>query len=399
MALSQCLDLISFVIWFNGLGAWMKVLHISRRRLSGDLKELAYGPDLDHFKALAHLLGENYILCLSSNGKTHEIEKENVRFYLASSIVTLMIRAVRLAGNFDLLVGENPFAAGLVASTAGSLRHKPVIITVHGYDFSHDVKASWKFRLQFYFRHLPLKFCALVRTDSEAVANVIKNWGISKNKIRTLSSRVDCETFKPQIDESAIRNRFNLTGKRVVLYGGSLLPIKGVEVLLDAAFIVTSKITDATFLIVGDGSLHSSLQQRTRDLGLQRNVIFAGRVPYHEMPQYMAAAELLVHPSRTESIGRVLLEAQASEKPVVATKVGGIPEAVRENETALLVPPNDPKSLAEAIMRVLNNRSIAAQMGKNGRAFALEHFDFWSQEEKLVKLYHEVASRDNDQPR
>jgi glycosyltransferase involved in cell wall biosynthesis len=146
-------------------------------------------------------------------------------------------------------------------------------------------------------------------------------------------------------------------------------------------------------LIVGGGELKTEYQNVADRLGILDHVKFAGDVANEELPKYYAASDILVLPSkdRSEGFGLVLLEANAVGKPVIGTRVGGIPSVIRDGYNGLLVPPNRPEELAHAIKRVLTDDEMRNQMGKNGRAFAEQH-DWAIVAEQTENLYRRALA-------
>jgi glycosyltransferase involved in cell wall biosynthesis len=128
-------------------------------------------------------------------------------------------------------------------------------------------------------------------------------------------------------------------------------------------------------------------------LGIADRVTFRGHIAYGDLPRYYPGADVLVIPSFSETFGMTLVEAMACEVPVVATRVGGIPEVVANGETGILVEPGDPSVLADAILRVLSDDSLKQSMGKEGRRRVLAHFS-WEQVSKvLLSHYAEICGR------
>jgi glycosyltransferase involved in cell wall biosynthesis len=147
---------------------------------------------------------------------------------------------------------------------------------------------------------------------------------------------------------------------------GRLSGEKGLDVLLDAFAHVAEQMPDARLVLVGDGPERGSLEARARDLSIADRVEFLGQ--RSDVPALMVDLNLYVLPSRTEGLPMALLEAMAARLPIVATRVGGIPEAVADGESALLVSPEDPTALAEAMMRVLSETGLAERLQGAARA-------------------------------
>ena len=148
---------------------------------------------------------------------------------------------------------------------------------------------------------------------------------------------------------------------------GALEPTKGTDVLLAAWRALRPSLPDARLVLVGDGSLRPLVDEAVADPTLDGTVALTGRLPREAVAHELDAATLLVLPSRSEGLPLVLLEAMARARPVVATRVGGIPELVEDGVTGLLVPPADADALADALLALLRDRSCGERMGRAGR--------------------------------
>jgi len=146
-----------------------------------------------------------------------------------------------------------------------------------------------------------------------------------------------------------------------------LSPEKGLNYLMLAAAPVVGARKGVTFLIAGGGPLREALIQQAESLGIGDKVRFYGVFPRHDLFRIMAMTDILVLPSLTEGMGYAIVEAMAYGKPVVATAVGGVPEVVKHQKTGLLVPPRDPRRLAEALMILVDDEEMRVQMGMAGR--------------------------------
>jgi glycosyltransferase involved in cell wall biosynthesis len=174
----------------------------------------------------------------------------------------------------------------------------------------------------------------------------------------------------------------------VLLEVGRLCEVKGQRELITA--LSQLERDDVTLLLAGDdlesgGTYRRALQQQARDLGVESRVRFLGR--RDDVPALLAVADVLVLPSWIEGLPLVVLEAMAAGVPVVATSVGGTPEAVVEGETGLLVPPRDASALARAIDAVLVDPDRARRLGEAGRRRARERFDADAAAQRILGLY------------
>jgi glycosyltransferase involved in cell wall biosynthesis len=149
---------------------------------------------------------------------------------------------------------------------------------------------------------------------------------------------------------------------------------KGVDVLLRAMALLGGRGDDTPLVLAGDGPLRTDLEQLTKRLGIEDVVRFAGFQELEALLELLQRCTLVVLPSRAESFGISILEAMAVGKPVVATRVGGIPEIVTEGETGLLVPPEDEEALCAAMHGLLRDRGLRAKLAQTGRACVVQHF-------------------------
>jgi glycosyltransferase involved in cell wall biosynthesis len=171
-------------------------------------------------------------------------------------------------------------------------------------------------------------------------------------------------------------------GARVLLALGRLVPQKGLDVAVKALPAIRASHPRAVLLIAGDGPEREALEKHARELGVADALFLPGRAG--NVAELLERAELLVHPSRWEGFGLVLLEAMLAARPIVATRVSSIPEIVVDGETGVLVPPDDAQALAEAAIRVLDD---PGSLGAAGRARALERFSADVMARRTAEVY------------
>ena len=164
---------------------------------------------------------------------------------------------------------------------------------------------------------------------------------------------------------------------------GNLVARKGHDMVIRALPRVRQTVPDVTYLIIGDGPYRGQLEALAGALGVRDRVIFAGGIPNEELPPIYALSDLFVMPSRDQSeecdvegFGVVFLEANACAKPVVGGRSGGICEAISDGVTGLLVDPNDPEDIANALVRLLTNSDLATRLGKRGRLRVVRDFSW-----------------------
>ncbi|CBE70056.1 MAG: glycosyltransferase family 4 protein [Candidatus Methylomirabilis oxygeniifera] len=172
---------------------------------------------------------------------------------------------------------------------------------------------------------------------------------------------------------------------------GRLSEEKGFDLALEAFALLRDAFPRARLIIAGNGPARPALERQTAELGLAESVDFIGWVAPHKVPGLMNTTTVVVMPSRREGFGLVALEAALMARPIVATRVGGLPEVVAHNETGLLVEPDDSKALAEAISALIIDRNMAAQMGQAGRRWARKMFCWERCVDAYAALYGELT--------
>jgi glycosyltransferase involved in cell wall biosynthesis len=175
----------------------------------------------------------------------------------------------------------------------------------------------------------------------------------------------------------------------VVTVGRLLAAVKGQDVVVDALAALRAAVPNARLALVGDGSDRAQLESRARRLGLAEHVLFAGM--RSDVPVWMAAADVVAVPSRSEAFGLVAAEAGRARRPVVGSRVGGLVEIVEEGASGALVPPGDAAALAAALAGLLTDPARAAAWGERGHAIARERFSIEGYWRALLPLYERLA--------
>jgi glycosyltransferase involved in cell wall biosynthesis len=232
------------------------------------------------------------------------------------------------------------------------------------------------------------KFSSIIIVNSNAVKERFK-WLKDKNRLEVIYNGIDLKKFSPSFKGEKIRKEFGFSMEMPIIATiGRLDWYKAHRYFLQAAKKVKKIIPNAHFLIVGDGDSRGYLENLTKELGLGENVIFAG--DRKDIPDILSSVDLFVLSSVSEGFGRVVVESMACEKPVVATRVGGIVEIVEDGITGKLVPPKNSQALAEVIIELLNNKREAKNMGIAGRKRAERMFDIEENVKKTENLYEKI---------
>lgn len=280
---------------------------------------------------------------------------------------------------------------GVLALPLAKQLNIPLIVTFHGYDVT--VKDEYLLQQSFNVRYYVRNRHKLINQGHRfiAVSDFIKkkliDKGFPEEKIITHYIGVDLSQLV--IDPTIER-------KQAILFVGRLIENKGCHYLMEAMEYVFNQCPESELWIVGDGPEKNSLMKKAEQFG--KKVKFWGSLPYNEVIRLMNTASILSVPSveiesgASEGFGMVFAEANAMGLPVVSFKTGGIPEAVLDGKTGLLVEPGDTKGLAHSIVALLKNQSLWSKMSRDGIERVKRDLDIVKQTEKLEYIYRELIS-------
>jgi glycosyltransferase involved in cell wall biosynthesis len=214
--------------------------------------------------------------------------------------------------------------------------------------------------------------------------------GVPSPRIRLIPSGVDTARFIPDpAARQQIRQLYGLDVQEpLILATGALVERKDYQTVLQAARHLKAQTRRCRYIICGDGKLRASLQAQAEALGLDRDVQFAGFCS--DVAPYLAAADLFVHVPLWEGLGVAVIEALAAGLPVVASRVGGIPDLIEDQKTGLLVPPRDPFALAAALCRLLDDPLAARALGQAGQSRVRARFDMTIMAQANETLYYDL---------
>jgi glycosyltransferase involved in cell wall biosynthesis len=228
-----------------------------------------------------------------------------------------------------------------------------------------------------------------VITISEGIRRVLLDQGVPPEKVRCVRSALDPRPFEGPCRRKEFRGAFALEdGARAVGMAAQLIPRKGHDTLLRAVPAILRAHPETRFLLFGRGSLEGGIRATVERMGLQDAVVLAGF--RDDLPTFLPCLDLLVHPADMEGLGIVLLQASASGIPVVASAVGGIPEAVVHEENGLLVAPGNAEALAKAVVALLGDPERSRAMGEAGRNRVRDLFSVEGMVEGNLAVYREV---------
>lgn len=266
-------------------------------------------------------------------------------------------------------------------------RGTPYVVLTHGAEV-------WLARTPGIAASMRASFChaAAVTAVSRWTARALTGVASPDGPMPVLHPGVDAERFSPAADGSRVRDRYGLGDRRVVVCVSRLVPRKGQDVLIEAMNVVRGLVPDAVLLIVGDGPYRGRLQVAASGAP-DGSVLFAGEVGSDDLPSHYAAGDLFAMPCRSrwgglevEGFGIVFLEAAATGKPTVAGRSGGADEAIVDEVTGVLVEGREPKAVALAMARLLDDPGTMASMGAAGRGRVEEGFTWPKRTERLAEI-------------
>ena len=388
----------------------IKVLHIITRFDKG-------GSAQNTYLSLLGLKKKNYQLSLvsglslESEMKYEEIkakekdiqilESEGIKFIQCPFLLRKINIIKDLRAFFDiwriikkynpLIVHTHSSKAGLMGRLAAKLAGTPIIVhTPHGHVF-FGYFGPLKTKLFIIFEKLASRITdkIVALTNREKKDHMLFKIA-EEDKFSVIYSGIELNILK----ESSFEEKQNLKkelgipeNSLIVGTAGRLVPVKGPEFLVKASKYIISKYPDTYFMFTGDGPLEQDLKRKALEMGISDNIIFLGW--RDDLAKIISIYDVFVLPSLNEGMGRVLVEAMALGKSIVASNIGGIPDLVIHGKNGFLVPPKNPKELAKYIQILLEDEKKREKMGLAGKEMSL-NFSAENMVEKIAELYEEL---------
>jgi len=368
-----------------------------------------YGRPLDatnrkKFRALQSL-GELFVI-----GYSHDLRPrcfcEHARFYLFPQVPLAFLRYLEMLVcapllvcwlifryRVQIIVAQSPyegFAAAVAKKIAKCFGYQlALVVESHG-DFEESLllergrpAPAFYRRLMHRVARFSLQQADLLRAVSAATQRQLEKWSPAKSIVR-FPAWTDMEVFLSAGAKE--KEKFS----QEILYAGVLTPLKGVHFLIEAFAAIAAEFPEARLTLVGraQNELYTTeLKRQVVGAGLTDRVCFAAPLAQANLALLMKNAVVLVLPSLSEGLGRVIIEAMAAATPVIANDVGGIPELVKDGDNGFLVPPGDARRLAEKLRWILNNPDQARWMGRRARDFAQGFFSTESYVDGYRRLF------------
>jgi len=279
---------------------------------------------------------------------------------------------------------------GAIAAKLAGVPH--VVRTMHGL---REPMTGWnrvKFGAYETLDKTMLRWCAdRVIAVSNRMAGALISNGYKSSLVTTIQNGIDLAKAASSRNPQDMKRELGVDGAIVIGTAGRLTPVKGQDTFLRAARLILDREPRAQFLIAGDGPLEHDLKSLAGQLGIDSACRFLGA--RNDIADVVSAMDVFVLPSLNEGMPMAALEAMALAKPVVASKVGGLPEVIRHRESGVLVPPGNADALAAACLELVRDRSRAARMGAEARRTIEAEFSGERNGQALADVYRAVAKR------
>ncbi|MGD8395179.1 MAG: glycosyltransferase, partial [Candidatus Eiseniibacteriota bacterium] len=251
----------------------------------------------------------------------------------------------------DLVHAHRGYPAG-IAVLAARLIGVPAVVTVYGSEIHQQAFGSHPLR-RWWIRRVVRRASRVVAVAGSLV-RALERLGVPASRRRYVPSGVDLERFTPPADRPALRRALGIEpDARVLLAINLFVPIKGHAILVEAFDALRHRVPGCRLVLTSDGPLRPAIERQVAERGLDDRVRLTGFLDHDDLPRWIAAADLLVLPSLDEGMPLSILEGFACGRPLVASRVGGIPELVTDERFGILVPPGDATALAAALESAL----------------------------------------------
>jgi len=285
----------------------------------------------------------------------------------------------------DIVNAHYALTHGVIAAFAD---YHPFVISVWGSDVIWDKSHRMPFLLRLALRYA-FKKADLICATSNFLANKVLEFKPPDKPMQTVPFGVDCQLFRPSDTPRPQKylNQFRIG------FVKTLAPGYGPDVLIRAMPKICREISGARLIMAGRDRMKGRMQQLAAELDVADRIEFTGFVPNDKVPEILQSFDVFAHPSvSSESFGVAVLEASACGLPVVATRVGGVPEVCIDQRTGFLIPPLDSDALAQAIILLAKDSKLSQRMANAGRSFVLEKYVWGVNVKRMLSVFEKLIS-------
>lgn len=365
-------------------------IHHTFRNQSGSflLWNIAKRIDRKKYKVFAVCLREGgpYESKLKAIGV--EVKNFDMKSLLDVRIIFSLVRYIKQNG-IDI-VETAVFPSDVYGRISAKLAGVPIIIsTMHRVE---DHKQEPIYRALFFADTLTMSLTTRLIAVSRAGKRYLVSWHkIQPKKISVIYNGLDADDYKLSIDRDEYKAALGIDRDiPTIVFVGRLVELKGVSFLLKAAASILKDGVSVQFVLAGDGPLKERLIEEARVLGISEHVHFIGF--RKDIPKILSITDILVVPSLWEGLPLTVLEAMFAGKAIIATRVGGIPEAITDGECGILICPRDVNAISDGILRLIKNPEKRKQLGDNAKQKAMQYFGVERMVNEYTNIYDECIT-------
>ncbi|MBN1288709.1 MAG: glycosyltransferase family 4 protein [Actinobacteria bacterium] len=318
--------------------------------------------------------------------------------------IALLERSISLMndlGSVDVIHAHD----WLVAHAASGLKHAyqvPLVATIHATEYGRHQghlpgpmnRLIHQIEWWLTFESVRTICCSQYMADQ-----VEKIFELPTDKIDIIPNGIDTSSFKHDVNVDLHRRKYVPSGDKLVFFVGRLVYEKGIQTVIEAMPVILKEVPDVTFVVAGTGPHMNQLRAMTHELGLDRKVRFTGYIDNDTLSAFYKYADLTVVPSLYEPFGMVVLESMAMGTPTIVADTGGLSEIVIHEETGLKFQAGDPKSLAEAMLRVLTDEKLAERITTDARSYMGDRYSWKTIADRTIEVYEKAGRNHVYQPR
>lgn len=298
-----------------------------------------------------------------------------------------------MKGQYDLLHSHWILPQGFTGVLASRPLKIPHVTTVHGGDI-FGLQGNFLKK----FKQFTLNNVDAVTVNSSVTEKAVLKQAQNLNELHRIPMGVNDKKHNYEIESEEIKKKYQKGVGPLLIFIGRLVEEKGVGDLIEAVKLLKSQLPGLSCLIVGEGQDRKIFENLVQEYGLSNNIFFPGWVEPEKIPKYLAAADIFVGPSRqakngwVEAQGLTFIEAMMAKVPVIATRIGGIIDAVKHEETGLLVNERSPEEIVFSVQRLINETGLSDKLKKNGYEMARTKFSRKASAMKFSQLFERLMS-------
>ncbi|MCZ7355837.1 MAG: glycosyltransferase family 4 protein [Candidatus Methanoperedens sp.] len=234
----------------------------------------------------------------------------------------------------------------------------------------------------------------IIAVSNELKEDLKKQYNIPEEKFILIQNGIDVDTFRPDLEVSGLKEKYQLQNKKIILSIGVMTGQKGHDLLIRVMPELLKEDREIKLVLVGYGPAMENLKKMAQELKVSDHVVFTGKVSHEELKFYYNIADVFAFPTlRVEAGPLVIPEAMACERPVIASRIGGIPTVIENYIDGILIQPGNLRELKEKILEVLKNEELGAKLGKNARRKIMERYSVDRMVDDTIKVYEKALGK------